>query len=127
MAEARRRPTHDEQGNPLGYRDGKYWVWYASNPKHYPRQRTVNGERGTLLPYTTGKFRRYDVGPRGGRALKECYHQTYWVNGRVCEIKSRKDSEDGDWYKAYVPVSGEIYNRYDPSESYALEGGVLVD
>lgn len=109
------------------------YTYPAKVGRYYSRRRVVNGVRGTLLPYTTGTFKHYCKGPRGGKALKECYRQTWWADGRVCSIKSvcyeepSDEAPKGKWRKEFVPLSGEVYNRYDTSEPhYKLYEGVLM-
>ena len=107
------------------------YIYPAKIGRYYARRRVVDGVRGTLLPYTTGTFKHYTTGPRGGKALKECYRQTWWANDRVCRIKNvRYEHEDGtvSWCREFVPITADVYNRSDASEvRYRIRDGLLVE
>lgn len=110
---------------------GRMYVYPAKVGAFYARRRVVNGVRGTLLPYTTGTFRRPAVGPRGGKALRECFHQLWWVDGKVCSITNvPHETRDGamTWQYEFRPVTATVYNRYDADEPrHRLYAGVLVE
>lgn len=109
---------------------GKRYVYPSKVGRYYARRRVLEGKQGTLLPYTTGTFLKPAIGPRGGKAYRECYRQTWWCEGRVCRIANvRHEHEDGtvSWTREFQPITNEVYNRYDTSEPhYRLYEGVLM-
>lgn len=103
------------------------YIYPATTPKYYPKQRTVGGERGTLLPYTSGDFLKPCKGPRGGKAYKRCYRQLWWAGGKVCKI-ARVLDERGEWHHMFKPFTGGCWNRHDHSEKliHTIDDGILV-
>lgn len=123
-------PTHDGMGRPLGYHNGKHWVWTATNGRYSCKRRTFDTPTGeqvaSLLPYTYGMFLKPTTGPRGGRAYKECYRQLWWHDGHVCKVGKQRD-EQGQWHRTLEPYSGYCWNRYDATESrYVMNDGVPI-
>ena len=109
-------------------------VYEIVGSKFHRKVQTLEGVRGTLLPYTTGEFLRPgETGPRGGKAYLKCWRQTWWADGRVCAVKNvcvqeRTETSDPVYKRMFVPIDGTVFNRYDHDEqTYTLVDGVLVE
>lgn len=109
-------------------RKAKATIYEIVNPRFHRKSLTLEGVRGTSLPYTSGEFLRPgEKGPRGGRGYLKCWHTLWWAGGRFCEVQSIKD-EDGKYHREFVPVTKKVWNRWDASEgTFQLVDGVLVN
>lgn len=136
------RPTKDEWGRPLGYRKGTYWIWLPTLPRRKDgslrafrhETKSIDGERGTLIPYTYKKGTRRAEGPRGGKAKQEFYFRLYNVvrdgENVVCRFRHEllDVTDDGlsyhDWWE---PFTGMVWNYYEEEGmSYQLVDGHVV-
>lgn len=112
----------------------KRYVWRIVNPKFHRKTQTLNGVRGTLLPYVFDKpfLRPGETSPRGNPAYLECWRQTWWANGRVCFVKNKCIAEATDttppvFRREFEPVTASVFNRWDTDEpAYTLVNGLPV-
>lgn len=109
-----------------------YTYWASERHDTYyarkKRFRTLgDGEVTAILtPLTSGTFFKPAIGPRGGKARRECYRQLWTVNGRIYKA-AKTQFAPNDYGYSLVPFSGSAYNRFDLDQpAVVYRNGVLV-
>lgn len=114
--------------NEIHYYDrkAKATIYEVIDQRFHRKTQTLQGVRGTSLPYTWGSFLRPGMeGPRGGKAYKKCWRTVWFADGRFCKVASVKD--DDGWHREFVPLTETVWNRWDEDEgTHRIVNGELA-